>query len=145
MSLRLQHAVHCADVVNALKVSMGRRETLTKTPLERDIECHASSVAMPWMLLGRPDRSFSQKYHGFLAISRRCGKLNNSVPMQLKCGLVWQGLYICAPLLLNLLDSLRKRYKMLDKPHSLSLFHNSINSVKHNHSCKIYAHLVYAY
>ena len=34
---------------------------------------------------------------------------------------------ICAPVLLNLLNSLRKRDKMLSKPHILSLFLNSFN------------------
>ena len=43
---------------------------------------------------------------------------------------------IRVPVLLNLLNSLRKRDKMLGKPRILSLF-RLINSIKHEHSCKI--------
>ena len=41
--------------------------------------------------------------------------------------MVWQryrGSYMSAPVLLNLLNKLRKRVKMRDLPSSLSLFHN---------------------
>ena len=48
---------------------------------------------MPWSLLGCRDRPFSTKmYQGFLVISRQFRNLNNSVPIQWKHGLVWQGL-----------------------------------------------------
>ena len=51
------------------------------------------------------------------------------------------GLYdinIRAHVLLNLLNSLQKSDKMLDKPCILSLFPNSFNnSIKHEHSSKI--------
>ena len=44
---------------------------------------------------------------------------------------------ICAPVSLNLLNSLRKRDKMLDNPRILSLFLlNSFDKfIKHEHSC----------
>ena len=38
---------------------------------------------------------------------------------------------------MNLLNSLRKSDKMLGKPRILSLFPISLNSIKHEHSCKI--------
>ena len=45
---------------------------------------------------------------------------------------------IRALVLLNLLNLLRKRDKMLGKPHILSLFPNRlINSIKHEYSCNI--------
>ena len=45
---------------------------------------------------------------------------------------------IRAPVLLNLLKSLRKSDKMLGKPCILSLFPNSLmNSIKHEPLCKI--------
>ena len=45
---------------------------------------------------------------------------------------------IPALVLLNLLNSLRKKDKMLGKPHILSFFPTRlINSIKHEHSCKI--------
>ena len=45
---------------------------------------------------------------------------------------------IRALVLLNLLDSLRKKDKMFGKPRILSLFPNSFNKFnKHEHSCKI--------
>ena len=45
---------------------------------------------------------------------------------------------ICAHVLLNLLNLLRKRNKILGKPRILSLSPTSlINSIKHEHSCKI--------
>ena len=45
---------------------------------------------------------------------------------------------IHALVLLNLLNSLRKRDKMLGKPRILSFFPTRlINSIKHEHSCKI--------
>ena len=46
--------------------------------------------------------------------------------------------YIHAPVLLNLLNSLPKRDKMLGKPHILSLFPNMFNEFnKQEHTCKI--------
>ena len=45
---------------------------------------------------------------------------------------------ICAPVLLNVLNLLRKSDKMQGKPHILSFFPTRlINSIKHEHSCKI--------
>ena len=45
---------------------------------------------------------------------------------------------IRAPVLLNLLNSLRKRGKMLDKPSIyLVSITRLINSIKHEHSCNI--------
>ena len=80
--------MYCERRESAVKASLDRRESPTRTR-RNVIERHASSVATPWSLSGRRDRPFfTKKYQGFHAISRRSGKLNNSVPTQWKRGLV---------------------------------------------------------
>ena len=68
-----------------MKASLVRREWQIQELSRNTIECHASSVATPWSVLGCCDRPcFRKNIRDFHATSWRSGKSNNcSVEMRL--------------------------------------------------------------